>query len=117
METLGQRLRRLREERGYTQEELAKRAKCAQSTLSGLERDTRPKRPDLLGIADALKVDVYYLRDGVTRLAAGDAKINEVATLMQSMSPEGKAIVLDKARDVSREYGRGTSGSARASGE
>lgn len=104
VETLGQRLKRLRNAIGLTQGDLAKKAGCGQSTISGLENDTRPKRPDLIEIAHVLGVDAYYLRTGVATIIAGDRRINEVVDLMMSMRSEGRAIVLDKARDVAREY-------------
>ena len=50
METLGQRIKRLRKEKGMTQEALAKASGSAQSTISTLEADLRGKRPDLLAI-------------------------------------------------------------------
>lgn len=116
METLGQRIKRLRKEKGMTQEALAKASGSAQSTISTLEADLRGKRPDLLAIADALGVDVYYLRSGITRLPTTDPRIVEVAALMQCMTDVGKAIVLDKARDMAKEH-RKASMSQAVSGE
>lgn len=55
-------------------------------------------------IAYALGVDVYYLKTGIETLLCGDKAIHEVAGLMQTMISEGKAVVLDKARDAAREY-------------
>ena len=103
-ETLGQRFKRLRIAAGLTQGQLADRAKCGQSTISGLENDTRTKRPDLITLAHVLGVDAYYLLTGVHTVIAGDKRINEVVELMQAMRSEGRAIVLDKARDAVKEY-------------
>lgn len=104
METLGERIRRLREAKGYSQGELGRLIGAGQSTISTLEKDGRTKRPDLILLAHALGVDAYYLKMGVESLLCGDSAIHEVAKLMQGMSSEGKAIVLDKARDMEKQY-------------
>lgn len=116
-ETLGQRLRRLREAKEWSQVKLAKEANCGQSTVSMLENDQRTKRPDLLSIADALGVDVYYLRDGVRRISPSDARVDEIVSLLRGMSEIGKAIVLDKARDVAKEHDISVIATRKASGE
>ena len=104
METLGERIKRLREAKGMTQDQLAKAAGCAQSTIGTLEKDGRTTRPDLIMIAHALGVDAYYLKTGVDSIIGGDKTINDVVALMKLMSSEGRAITVYKAREIAAEY-------------
>lgn len=104
METLGERIKRLRDSKGYSQGELGKLIGAGQSTISTLEKDGRTTRPDLILLAHALGVDAYYLKTGVETLLCGDSIIHEVANLMKRMDREGKVIVLDKARDMEKQY-------------
>lgn len=104
METIGERLESARVARGLTQEALAKAAGVKQSTIAGIENGSRNKRPDLVPIAHALGVDAYWLRNGVRTVIAGDKRINQVVELMERMGEIGRAIMLDKAKDVAKEY-------------
>jgi transcriptional regulator with XRE-family HTH domain len=62
MTALGDRVRQVREERGWTQTELAKRAKIPQSSISTLESGQTKGSPHIVEIALALGVSVYWLR-------------------------------------------------------
>jgi transcriptional regulator with XRE-family HTH domain len=56
------RLRALRDERGWTQQELARLANCARPNIAMLERENCfPSVPLLLGLADAFGVSTDYL--------------------------------------------------------
>jgi len=71
-ETLGQRVARLRTDRGLTQKQLADAAGLGQSTIAGMEKDARDKAPSsLIEIAHALGVDAYWLKTG-KGIAPGD---------------------------------------------
>jgi transcriptional regulator with XRE-family HTH domain len=104
METLGERISRIRKLRGLSQTQLGDMAECGQSTISMLENNERTERPDLILIAHALGVDAYWLKTGIEPIIGGDKRINEVVRLMQETSESGRAVVLDKAKDMSREY-------------
>ena len=66
MDTFAQRIRKLRELRGYTQKELAKRAGMNEITIQFYEYGTRnPKPEQVQKLADALLVHVNFLRDSV----------------------------------------------------
>lgn len=55
-------LRRLREQHGWSQEQLANRAACARSSISMIEcGHTLPRKDLLQRLADALGVPVYTL--------------------------------------------------------
>ncbi|WP_188454456.1 helix-turn-helix domain-containing protein [Virgibacillus oceani] len=60
---IGERLRKLRQERGYSLSELAERAGVSKSYLSYLERDVKnnPSLQFISKIADTLNVSVEYL--------------------------------------------------------
>ncbi len=60
---MGDRVRQVRKERGWTQKDLAKRAKVPQSSVSNLETGGHKGSPDIVEIATALGVSVYWLRN------------------------------------------------------
>lgn len=66
-ETLGERIALLREERGWTQKDLAKRARISVAFLSEIENDKRnPSTEVLLRISEALGASLDYLVTGRT---------------------------------------------------
>lgn len=65
METLGERVKRIRETRGLTQQQLADQAGLGQSTINGIEKGSRQKQPaSIIEIAHVLRVDAYWLKTG-----------------------------------------------------
>jgi transcriptional regulator with XRE-family HTH domain len=83
---IAQRMRRLRVEKHWTQEDLAKQLNMAISTISGYENGSR--RPDietLIRLSDLFEVSVDYLigRSNQTQDLTADATVdtdNEIAT-------------------------------------
>lgn len=68
VQLLGENVRRLRKERGLSQEELAFQAGMKRSYLSDLERGTRNPTVRAMGrLADALKIEPPLLVAPVTR--------------------------------------------------
>lgn len=68
METIGERVKRLRSARGYTQTELGDLAGITQSTISGIENGDRQIRPSsIIELAHALRTEAYYLKYGKGR--------------------------------------------------
>lgn len=65
--TVGERVRQVRQERGWTQAELAKRAKIAQSSVSELERGDSRGSAYIVDIAVALGVSPFWLNSGKGR--------------------------------------------------
>jgi transcriptional regulator with XRE-family HTH domain len=65
-ETFADRLRALREARGLSQYELAKRSGLSKQTLSRLEMDTVPSWPTVQALARALGVSVAAFEPGET---------------------------------------------------
>lgn len=69
-ETLGERIALLREERGWTQKQLAERAGVSVAFLSEIENDKRnPSTEVLLRISEALGASLDYLVTGRTDVA------------------------------------------------
>lgn len=64
MSALGDRVRQVREEKGWTQKRLAEKARVPQSSISNLEIGKHKGSPHIVEIANALGVNVYWLRSG-----------------------------------------------------
>ena len=65
MFTVGERLRRSRERKAWTQAELASRAQVTQLTIIRIENGkTRPRLPTVRKLADALGVDPGWILFG-----------------------------------------------------
>ncbi len=63
MDNFGQRIKKLREMRGYTQKALAQKAGIHEMTIQFYEYGTRnPKPEQLQKLAEALEVDIAFLR-------------------------------------------------------
>lgn len=73
MKTLADRLKEERDARGWTQPELANRAKIAQSFVGALEAGNQKSSGWLPEIAHALGVDAYWLKTGLGRRLPGAA--------------------------------------------
>lgn len=104
MSNLAARLKAERESRGWSQDDLAAKAKIRQSFIGALESKGQENSKYLPEIAHALGVDAYWLKTGIKSLVAGDRKIDEVVELMKTMSNEGRAIVLHEAKKAAVEY-------------
>jgi transcriptional regulator with XRE-family HTH domain len=64
-ETVGSRVRRLRKEHGWSQDQLAERTKLSKSFLSEIETGTeKPRGPNLVLLAQALGTSIDYLMTG-----------------------------------------------------
>ena len=63
MQTIGERVKAAREQRGIKQAALARRLGCSVNALSMLEKDaiTDPRASRIIGIAEALQVSSDYL--------------------------------------------------------
>lgn len=66
METLAERVIRLRTAKGWEQKDLVRESGLPQSTVASIEKADRGKaRSPLVEIAHALGVDAYYLKTGI----------------------------------------------------
>lgn len=105
MNTLAERLKKAREEKGFaTQQALADHLRIRQSFIGALESKGQQSSKYMPEIAHALGVDAYWLKTGIRTLVAGDQKIDDVVTLMKQTAPEGRAIVLHEARKALDAY-------------
>lgn len=98
---IGPIIRSLREERGWTQSELAQRADVEQSYLSCLETTIRGKRVDgyaLARLALALDVDLeeIFLRAGVypTDDLQGELRVKKLQRLWRRLPAERQEVLM-----------------------
>ena len=105
-ETLGQRIKRVREQRGWSQGALAMRSKVSQSMVSMAESDDRePRTSTFVAIARALDVSLDWLATGEMRtpeeLQPDEQALIEAWRAIDSDSI--KAFLLNSARDAARK--------------
>ena len=96
---IGAEIKRRREALGISQNQLAKRSGCAQSTLSAIENTTKkPSSETLAGIAEALGCTVAELR-GETPSAAPrlTAEERQLLRVFRHLNQSGRAYVRDMA--------------------
>ena len=109
METIGERVRRLRDLRGYTQQELADRAGLAQSTISGVEKGERQVQPSsLIELAHVLNTEAYYLKSGTGKQSLDATPDETIQTLIEAfpLLDEGvREIWLSSARAALKKAG------------
>lgn len=96
METLGERVKRLRLARGFTQQELGAKAGVAQSTISGVEKGERQIQPSsLIELAHALHTEAYYLKYGL-----GKESINATADQTQQLLLDAFPLLDEGVREI-----------------
>ncbi|MER2537660.1 MAG: helix-turn-helix transcriptional regulator [Azonexus sp.] len=88
METIGERVIRIRLAKGWNQAELVKQSKVGQSTVVGVEKGSRNKAPSsLIEIAHALGVDAYWLKTGIGEITGKGRELSDVETLLLKAYP------------------------------
>jgi transcriptional regulator with XRE-family HTH domain len=107
MSELGHRLRQLREERGLTQQAVARSAGVATDMVSRLENGhyTSPGLRTLLRIAEGMGVAVSALLPDLPAVPAGSGGVNPRARLLAftaRMTPEELEIVTELAEVIAR---------------
>lgn len=102
METIGERVKRLRDAQGLTQNELARLAGIAQSTISGIEKGERQIQPSsLIELAHILRTEAYYLKygSGVSDIdGATSEDVREIVKAFPLLDPGVKEIWISSAR-------------------
>lgn len=82
METIGQRVRAMRERRLWSQRDLSERAGVPQATISRVESDqneTRPQNRTIISLAQALDVDPAWIMFGGDETGKAAARDNLAA--------------------------------------
>ena len=102
---LASRLRRLRDERRLSQDELGTRAGLTQGGISLYESGSRAPNAEILQkLASALGVSVAYIIEGTeAESPLSDPEIEILVRDFQSMGPELRSIVKDMMRRL-KEY-------------
>lgn len=86
VETLGERVRRLRQEKRWTQDNLATEAGVSKSFISEIENDaSSPRGPVLVRLANALDASLDYLMTGRNPEAAKRTHV-EIPTELASLA-------------------------------
>lgn len=102
MEHFGNYVRRLREVRGMTQEELAERSKLASDTIRRLERESfSPSLKTLRKLCAGLGITLSTLFNGF-ELPTTDTGLNDLIALLRSASPRTLQIIIRVVRELIR---------------
>ena len=101
-ETLGERLRRMRKERGWTQEQLAVQADTSQAVIQKIEngKSLRPRKIDI--IARVLEVDPAWLMFGAGQPAGLDQEAREIALAWRRLPEEKRVLLRDQILRAAR---------------
>lgn len=96
--TLGERMKRLRQERGWSQGQLAQKLKVHQKQISGYERSVHLPSTDLLiRIAELFNVSLDYLafdnREDVRRVQIGDRELLQKLEELDKFPEQDKATI------------------------
>lgn len=108
MATIGYRVRALREKRGLTQDQLAKKAGITQGTLSLIESDKTetPSGRTMAALCAVLQTTPDFLVAGAGDPDSIDAAIqeHELVFLWRDLPEEGRRLVIDNAYAVKRAF-------------
>lgn len=89
MKTVGERIRQIRGDMGWTQERLAREAGLSKSFLSDIENNkTRVSGDNLLKIAEVLGASLDYLMKGDTRQERDEPKSIEIPVELSNAAEE-----------------------------
>lgn len=106
-ESVGARIRRVRKERGWTQDDLAQAVDVSRSAVAQWETDRAGQvRGNLTRIAEMLEVSVEYLLHGEDRRAASQAATGDELALLRlyrECDPDDRGFLLRTARRLARD--------------
>jgi transcriptional regulator with XRE-family HTH domain len=96
--TLGKKIRQLRLQRGWSQQELANKVGIGQKQVSAYERDANtPSGEIFIALAKALEVSLDYLaqlvHEDTAQLAVADRELLEKVQRVDKLSEEDRALV------------------------
>ena len=93
--SMGQKIKRARERKGYTQEELAERVNLSVQHISVIERGIKaPRLETFLNIANDLDVDADYLLADLLNVSE-QLTSNELYDMMAEVSKKEKRRILE----------------------
>lgn len=93
METVGDRVRQARNEHGWSQKKLAKKAKMSQSSLAELEGGDSKESVHIVRLALALERSAYWLDSG-----KGSKKLGEVEQALLELNDGDQKVILEMIR-------------------
>ncbi len=101
--TFEERVRYVREKRGFSQSELAQRAGLPQSTISLFESgDRKPSFENLRKLADALSVSVDYLLGRVEDLDGTAGTASAIFRDFNRLDAQGKKVLQDLLKTLTK---------------
>lgn len=115
MDSVGKRIRRLREDRKLSQEQLAKRIGIKQGSLTQIETGVTkaPAAETLIALARVFEVDPAWLMTGKGTqqpVATLTDPESELLLLFRALTSEGRAYILARVASLHREEHRNASG-------
>lgn len=104
MNTFAERLERLRKDRGFTQEELAKKIGMKRQAVLLMEKNnTLPTGSNLIHLAEALDTSIEYL---IGNIDYDSRETREVNALYIKLSDANKHIIIKKCIELLTEEGK-----------
>ena len=109
MSVVGDNIRVIREQQGYSMNALAKKAGIAYATLNAIERSTKSPSVDTIGLLSAaLNIPISYLL-GEKQATAMTAQEKKLVEDFRSLNQQGKEYVLQSMAMAVRIYISGKS--------
>lgn len=110
MSVVGDNIRMIRQQQGYSQNALAKKAGIGQTTLNAIERSTKSPSVDTIGLLSvALNIPISYLL-GEKQEPAMTAQEKKLVEDFRSLNQQGREYVLQSMAMAVRIYLSGQSG-------
>ena len=110
MSVVGDNIRMIREQQGYSQNALAKMAGIGQTTLSAIESSTKSPSVDTIGLLSAaLNIPISYLL-GEKQESTFTAQEKKLVEDFRSLNQQGREYVLQSMAMAVRIYLSGQSG-------
>lgn len=98
LETLGARLRWARQQKGWTQQELANRSGTTQDVVQKIENGKSRRPRNIEKLATVLDVSPAWLQFGMEELDTLSEDGVEIALEASKLSPEQRAIIIQTIR-------------------
>lgn len=100
-ELIGSRIKKAREKKGFTQEQLAEKISLSSVHISNIERGrTKPSLDSLSDLCTILEQPAGYILNGAEQ-SSGQYFNEEIYTMLEHCSPEQKKLIAKMVRVIS----------------
>lgn len=104
--TLGERLAKIRKEKGYLQKDLAQLLNVSQQIISNIERNsTAPDIDFLKGVADVYEISLDELIGRRIEYKDDNDIMKQIINIVEKMDDTGKELSLDLVNQVAKHQG------------